>query len=298
MNRPLSFALLAAAPAAGLEASDALEDTLAGMLREARAQLSEVGLDDATFLGYLAARLPTREAAKALSAIKAADLYLACACSRGDPRALAEFDRRLLPAVARKLLRMASAEASVDDLTQQLRAKLFVGAAGQPPRIAEYSGRGPLAAWVAATAARLAIDQHRTVKEQVSFDDQLASALPAQGEGTEQALLKQQVRDELQRAVRAALAELPARERTMLRMQHVEGLGFDQIGAFYRVHKSTICRWLAAARAQVLERSQAMLAQRLKLGDAELESVLRVARSQLDLSVVSCLRATVSSNGS
>ena len=184
---------------------------------------------------------------------------------------------------------MASAEATTEDLAQLLRLKLFVRTADQPPRIAEYSGRGSLAGWLGAVATRLAIDAKRTERDEIPFDQELAAALPMKGDGTEVQLLKRQIRQEFEAAVRAALGELAPRDRAMLHMQHVEKLSFDQIGAFYRVNKSTISRWLATAREQVLMRCQALLRERLNLKPSELESVMRAAQSHLDVSVITCL---------
>ncbi|MBI5543117.1 MAG: sigma-70 family RNA polymerase sigma factor [Deltaproteobacteria bacterium] len=280
----------ARATAEQLVVGEALEELSATRLREARAALPDLRVDDETFLAYLAARLPAHEPLKALAAVQAADLLLACACARGDADAIAEAEHRLLPRIARTLRRAASNQDGVEDLTQLLRVKLFVREAERPPRISEYSGRGPLVSWLSATATRLAIDLKRTDKASVSLDDGLAESLPLGGDGAEVRLVRGQAQQELQQALRTALAELSARDRTLLRFQHVDQLSFDQIGAFYRVHKSTVCRWLAAAREQVLRRSQALLSERLNLNPSELHSLMRVAHSQLNLSVITCLR--------
>ncbi|WP_395812894.1 sigma factor-like helix-turn-helix DNA-binding protein [Archangium minus] len=57
-----------------------------------------------------------------------------------------------------------------------------------------------------------------------------------------------------------ALAALPSRERTVLRLHLVEGLSLERIGTVYRTHKSTVSRWLARAREEVLAGTRSRLA--------------------------------------
>ena len=51
------------------------------------------------------------------------------------------------------------------------------------------------------------------------------------------------------------------------------------------MHRATVVRWLAGARAAALERVYALLRERLKLSEKEGESLLRLMRSRLDLSL-------------
>ena len=69
------------------------------------------------------------------------DQYLACACADGDPAALAAFEAKILPGIAASLRRLALPADVAAEVHQRVRAHLLVG---EPPRIAEYQGRGPL----------------------------------------------------------------------------------------------------------------------------------------------------------
>ena len=40
---------------------------------------------------------------------------------------------------------------------------------------------------------------------------------------------------------------LSAQERTVLRLHVLDGLGTDEIGALYKVHRTTVARWQAQA---------------------------------------------------
>jgi RNA polymerase sigma-70 factor (ECF subfamily) len=51
------------------------------------------------------------------------------------------------------------------------------------------------------------------------------------------------------------------------------------------VHRATVARWLASAREVVLERTMAQLGDDLRLDPAELVSLIRVVRSELDVSL-------------
>jgi hypothetical protein len=71
------------------------------------------------------------------------DLYLAYACAQKSPIALAAFERHFMPEVRAALASARHRGVPLDELEQLVRTKLFVGEA---PKIAQYSGRGPLSA--------------------------------------------------------------------------------------------------------------------------------------------------------
>lgn len=62
-------------------------------------------------------------------------------------------------------------------------------------------------------------------------------------------------------------------------------MNIDRIGAVFNVHRATVARWIAAAREGLLERTMARLGERLRLEPADFESLLRVVRSSLDVSL-------------
>jgi tetratricopeptide (TPR) repeat protein len=59
----------------------------------------------------------------------------------------------------------------------------------------------------------------------------------------------------------------------------------DQLGALYRGYRATAARWVADVRARLRKAVPRQLMARPRLDEAELESVMRLARSQLDVSV-------------
>jgi RNA polymerase sigma-70 factor (ECF subfamily) len=158
----------------------------------------------------------------------------------------------------------------------------------QPPRIAGYSGRGPLGAWVRVAALRTAIDLVR--RREPTVDAQAVARAPAPDVDPEAALLRARYQGEYETALRAALAMLTARDRSLLRMYFVDGLTVERIGVVYRVHRATVSRWIFAARSQLLDETYRLLGERLRLSASEFASLAALVQSRLDLSLSGILK--------
>src|SRR6185369_15152770 len=119
-------ALVDLLPASSASAADrdAAAALLDGMLAAGRETWPGVDLDPEAFARGVADRLPAEgDAAAALGALHAADVYLACACARGDGRALAAFERRYIAGVPAFLARTAWAS-SAAEVQQAVRERL------------------------------------------------------------------------------------------------------------------------------------------------------------------------------
>jgi RNA polymerase sigma-70 factor (ECF subfamily) len=225
-----------------------------------------------------------RRRVSAGSAERAADLYLAWACARGDPAALAAFEERHGRELA-AFATLARIPASlVDDVAQEARHRLLVGQPGMPPRIAQYAGRGDLRAWLKVAVARQAIDLVRRTRREVR-DDAALEALAAPALDLETALTRARCHDELRAAFAAALAGLAQRERALLRYRYVDGLSEDEVARIYQAHRVSVARWVARARGHLLEETRRGLAARMGLTSGEVTSVIRAVRSQLGVSL-------------
>ncbi|SEK72081.1 RNA polymerase sigma-70 factor, ECF subfamily [Stigmatella aurantiaca] len=278
----LSRAPRALAPA--LRAHAGLEEALAGLVREAREAWPQVPMDAEAFLAHVAGRLPsTGEAGEVLASLRAGELFLAFACARGDARALEALDAHVLSQVGTWLPR--EAPSAVDELRQVLRQRLLVPVDGAPPKLASYSGRGPLGQWVRAVVLRLHIDQQRAAPREQPVGEapvELAERLSAD---PELAFIRERHQADFRVAFRAALGRLDARERNLLRLHHVHGLSMDSVGATYQAPRSTVARWIAQARERLLALTREELTARLGLTPDELDSMLRLVSSQLDVSL-------------
>ena len=264
----------------------ALETLLAQRLTRAREAWPALPLPAATFLRYLAERLPEEGSLlEALRKLYAADLYVACACTQGLTIAQAALDTHFLPKVDAAVARVQSAGDGAAEVRQRLRERLFTSEEGRAPHIADYQGTGPLAAWLRAAAVRTALNLQRSERRRARVEEEVLAEGTVTGGDLELDYLRQRHQADFQAALAEALAALPAREHTVLRLHFVEGLSLERIGAMYQTHKSTVSRWLTRARADVLAEVRRRLAERLQLSSAELQSLLRVVRSQLDASL-------------
>ncbi|MFT3699034.1 MAG: sigma-70 family RNA polymerase sigma factor [Kofleriaceae bacterium] len=205
----------------------------------------------------------------------AADIDLARACASGDTTAIARFERTIIPDIRGAIVKLASDH--VDEILQRTREKLLVGT----PRIAEYRGRGPLAAWVQAIAIREALMLLRSSRRERARIDQLDPLYAIVESDPALALTKRTYRAELATAFRAALATIETRERTLLRLVFVEGAGTEQLAAMYGVHRTTMFRWLQGARSHLLEHVRERLAN--VIATDELSSLIRDIATSLDV---------------
>jgi RNA polymerase sigma-70 factor (ECF subfamily) len=248
----------------------------------ARAAWPGVEVDRARFAAYLLERAP---GSHDLGALHTDDLYLACACTAGDAAGLAAFEARYVAEVPAFLAGVERSAAAVDDVCQLVRERLFVPADdGRRPKIAEYSGRGSLGSWLRVVTLRIAANRRRGDRPHESLDEVGAfDLLPAVD--PELAIIKSRYRPAFDEALRAAFAGLTPRERLLFRMHFLDGLNIDRIGVVFGVHRATVARWIAAARDRLLERLMRGLGERLRIAPAELESLLAVVRSGLDVSL-------------
>ncbi len=270
--------LPAGTAASGLD-SAALEARLQARLSEARAAWPELDAPPEAFVAFMAERLlPGTPVEQGLESLHVADLLLAFACSRNDARALRAFDVKVLASAVRAAERMDKSPAFLEELTQGLRQKLFVGA---QPRILDYSGRGPLAGWVRAAAIRDAINLRGPSRPQEG-DDALLN-LPADRANPELDYLRKRHQREFAECFRAAMDALDPQEKTLLRLHFADGVGVEQLAQHYQVHRATLSRRLAAARESMVKHTLRLMQERYRLGPEDLQSIIRLLRSDLDL---------------
>jgi RNA polymerase sigma-70 factor (ECF subfamily) len=217
-----------------------------------------------------------------LAALHTDDLYLARACESGDAAALRAFEANFLARLPEVLSRFSREPALVDEVRQALRAKLLTASQGKA-RISDYQGRGSLAGWVRSAAARMALD---LIQQQARFTPaETQHELPLSTPEPELDYLKARYQGQFQSAFEGAFAELTPAERTLLKLYYVDGLNLLQIAKLEQVHESTISRRLDAARASLFDGTRRQLATRLAIPADDVESLMRVAASRLDISL-------------
>jgi RNA polymerase sigma-70 factor (ECF subfamily) len=214
-----------------------------------------------------------------------ADLCLACALLHGVAPALELFERDHLGGARAKMVqRLRGAGVDVEDALQDLRERLLVARADRPAAITRYSGRAPLGAWLAIVADRHALRAARAARATTgrvdSTEDVIEAAL-ADDADPELSYLRDTYVEPFRRGLTAALASLTPRQRTLLQMRLVAGLAPEQIARIYRVHRTTVIRWLVDTRDVVRSSARAHLMNELALGSGEVSSLIRLVRSQL-----------------
>lgn len=266
-----------------------LEEELATRVAVARASWPHVRLDAEPFVRHLAERtereLPSVE--------RSVDLYLACACGRGDAAAVAAFDRTFRPHVVEIIGRMKESPAFGDDVFQAMSEKLFVATNGAPAKIAEYGGRASLRGWLTTVAKRTALNLRRRKVDQRGDDGNAAEAGVVDFAGRdapEMALLKLRFKGEFEAAIRVALARLPAKERALLLMHLVDGVTLPRLAAMHGVSRATVARRLASARDALCDETRRELRERAQLTSSEYDSIAALVRSQIEVSIVHAVR--------
>jgi RNA polymerase sigma-70 factor (ECF subfamily) len=259
-----------------------LEERLAALCAGGSARWPALALANDDFVLAVAERVKTEAE---LAAVHGEDLFLATACARRVRGAVETFEREFLSAgtLAGAVRKIDPAPGFVDEVRQAVREKLFVP---PPGRIAEYSGRGSLGAWIRVVAVRIALDLRPRSREGPPEDDTAVAA----DRDPELRYLQQRYKQEFEEAAKAAFAALDDEQVNLLRLQFVDGLQTAQIAALFRVDRSTIKRRLASCRETLLERTRMNLQQSMGLSPQSFESLSRLLASQLHVSVARLLK--------
>lgn len=265
-------------------AAPELARTLAEVYAAGSAAWPQLRVTPGVFLPFLARRLPTDLAGPTdLLRLRLDDLYLLCAYTKGDPRAVVALERQYLAKVDLGLKRLGVPPALSEDLRQVIHQRLLLSEQQDAWNL-RYSGRGALVRWLYVVATRMAIDVLRKEGRLVAIEDGHLEG-SVLGDDHETAYLKLHYRSVFKEAFQAAFATLAHRDRNVLRYNILERLNIEEIGAIYRVHRATVARWIASARQRLLAETRAYMLQRINAGSSTFESVMRLIESELDASV-------------
>jgi RNA polymerase sigma-70 factor, ECF subfamily len=276
-------------------AAEALDAALSTLWERGRAAWPGVELDAAVLAAYLGERAPPDVAPPAwLGQLDAADVFLACACAEGLPRAVHAFDAAFLGKLPAYLRKLRPTPELVAETKQELLEKLFVGSPERPPKIRLYRGTGALEGWVRVTALRVALnllEAGRAGEAALDEVDAMARAV-APGCDPELEFMKASYRGEFVAAFREAMSSLPPRDRNLLRFTFVERLTPAGVGAIYGVHRTTAMRWIDAAQEDVVTRTRSRLMARLRLSPSECDGIFALVRSRIQVTLGSLLKAS------
>jgi RNA polymerase sigma-70 factor (ECF subfamily) len=268
---------------------------LAELCDEAHKGYPSLEIDDRDLINQIAKRAPVvADLANYLQHCHAGDLAVASQAARGSQPAIAELERVHKTTIEAACRRFAGPGQTADDLKQILRAKLFVAEAGKSPKISDYAGQGFLDNWLRVTAVRVFLDltkrKDRTRESSAEDDDILA--LPNPGD-LQLDVVKAEYRTAVAQAMHEGAQALEPGDRHLLRQHFVAGLSIDQLGAVLGIHRATAARRIQRAREQLVAETKRRLAVKLKLPDGELDEVLGLVMSRLDVSIAKLLATKV-----
>ena len=253
---------------------------------------------------FAAEPAPAAEAvSEFLDALHADDLCLIVACERGDQTAWSDLVERYGATVRSAARSAAPNEDVAEDLAQSIWAELHglrVREDGKPAgKIAYYSGRGSLGGWLRAVVGQLAIDQYRKsarlvqTEEDADFDRLARDAqtgdesfsTTSSAPDPEHALAKSRAARDVEAALSAALQELDAEDRLLVKLYYFDGLRLREAGAVLGVHEATASRRLARVQAEVRRRVEAILVKEHGWTQSETAHALSEAAAHLDSDV-------------
>jgi len=269
-------------------ASPELEARLAAVVEEGREAWPGVELAPKDFAAHLGAVISDEMGmVEALDELRITDLYLACACGRGDAAALRYFESQVMPRAAAAVARVDALPQFIDEVCADLRVRLLVQDE-RAPDIMAYIGRGPLVHWVQVAAMRAATSRKRKRRREVPMElpdvvDSLLTIDP------EVAPFADQIRQPFAEVFTQALEKLTPRERNVLRMYLIDGVSAEGIGKMYRVHRATVARWITKARQKVHRETRRGLAAAVEMKAGSFESVLGMMWNGIDLSLATWL---------
>ncbi len=234
--------------------------------------------------------------------IRADDLCLIIACERGDELAwedlVANFDSTVKSA-ARKI---SSNNEDAEDLASSIWAELYglrTDADGnKKSKLAYYSGRGSLAGWLRAVVSQLAVDQFRKqskfvqIEEDREFENLANEAashdnnhFASHGENPEELFAKGQAESDVSEALQAAIGELEAEDRLILKLYYFDDLKLKDIAATFGYHEATASRKLTRVQSEIRKGVEKELKNRHGWTDAEVKRHLSDTAASLGLNL-------------
>lgn len=261
---------------------------------QAHARYPGVTVDAAAFEAAVAARVEGEpDVAAAAEKLALGDVYLVTAVIAGNRAAVSAFEKLVRDETVRAVGRLGKSAPAAEDVVQELLFKLLVRQGEGAIKLAAFGGHGALHAWLRVAAVRAAISLTRRKQENLVDDDALA-AIADDTDDQALAFLKSSYRAQFKQAFEQTLAEMPRRARTLLRLQIIDHLTLEEIGAFYQVSRATAARWLADARQTLVSGTQQRLVTTLALSATELSELMKLVASTLYSTLPRLLRHTTS----
>jgi RNA polymerase sigma-70 factor (ECF subfamily) len=262
---------------------------VAELHERARAAYPDIAVDQPTFAAELARRVGTEASMEQLERTRIDHVYLAIACMAGDARAVERVEAEFFGEVDWSARRLRATRDQTDEVRSQLGRILFVSEPGREAGLAAYSGRGDLGSYIRVIATRELVRVISKGRREVAVaDSSLFDQLSPVSE-PELRYLRERYRGDVDTALRAALAGLSEESRALLRYSVIDGWTIDRIAALYGIHRSTAARRVTGARDELGDAIRNELATRLAVSTDEVDSVVRLVQSRVDVSLARLL---------
>lgn len=174
------------------------------------------------------------------------DDALVRAARLGDTDAFAALVHRHGPGMERYARFILGDDEDAADATQEALVSAWRGLPG-------FRGDSTVRTWLFTLVSRRAADLQRRRRPLPVDDEQLERRLPALPDTASATALEA----DLLAALRAALQELPWRQRASWLLREVEGLRYEEIAATLGVTSGQVRGYLSRGRAELAERMQA-----------------------------------------
>ena len=229
------------------------------------------------FVAYLGQRCDTEEVDAFLERLDVEATAMAFACRHGEGAALRRFEAAYFHEVKVGASRLACTEDELDQIRQATREALFGAGPDGEPKLLGMTARGDLRALIRLVALRAGISLRRKEGRHTGEGDDALLAFDDLGPTPSLALVKDQHRERFAEALQAAVGQLDVRARTLLRMYEIDGLDQRALATMHRVDRSTVARWLARARQDLLAHTRRELADRFDIKTGSTGTTIELA---------------------
>ncbi len=183
------------------------------------------------------------------------DRELVALCVAGERAAWHELVQRNVPVMRAVVLRVlpAGRDGEVEDVLQAVFLKLW---AEDHRRLRGFGGRCRLSTWLAAVARREALDRlrkgERHARHTAAAADEAFERLRREVGGLDDPAGEARLdADAARQALDGAVAQLPARERLLVRLIHQDGSTYAEAGRLLQAPENSIGPWLKRAHEKL-----------------------------------------------
>jgi len=206
------------------------------------------------------------------------DLSLTLAVGVRDPEALKELDLALCEScqTAASRLRHGDDAAFVHELQQEVRETLLLKGK------LSYSGKVSLSSWLNVVATRHALNLLRAQGRRIKKTEVAALTSVFSEMDPELQVIRERYHASFNQAFNEAFRGLEKRDQTLLKLHYLEGSTLKELSALFKVHVSSVKRWLSQAIVEIHRKMREILRKELGATTRDLESLLRMLASQLE----------------